>query len=129
MESRLNELSEYRLEKAKKDLERAKQVFDFQDYTLTTNRSYYAIFHAMRAVNALDGFDSKKHSGVIAHFNYEHVKNGDFPKEITKMIKAAMEIRHNSDYEDFYIVSKDTAEKQLENAEYIVSLVDAYLNK
>ena len=29
---------------------------------------------AMRAVNALDGFDSSKHSGVIAHFNQMYVK-------------------------------------------------------
>ncbi|MCD7980748.1 MAG: HEPN domain-containing protein [Clostridiales bacterium] len=38
-------------------------------YRTSMNRSYYAVFHAMRAVNVLDGFDSSKHSGVIAHFN------------------------------------------------------------
>ena len=36
----------------------------------------------MRAVNALDGFDSSKHSGVIAHFNQNYVKEGIFPKNI-----------------------------------------------
>ena len=48
------------------------------------NRSYYAIFHAIRSVNALDGFDSSKHSGVISHFNQEYVKTGMFEKNLPK---------------------------------------------
>jgi len=34
------------------------------------NRSYYGIFHTMRAVLALDKFDSKKHSGIISTFRH-----------------------------------------------------------
>jgi uncharacterized protein (UPF0332 family) len=127
MEGSLKDLSDYRLERAKEDLDRAKREFEFGDYKLAQNRSYYAVFHAMRAVNALDDYDSRKHSGVISHFNHEHVKNGDFPKEVSKMIKGAMEVRQQSDYEDFYVVSREFAEKQLQNVEYIISLIDDYL--
>lgn len=38
-------------------------------YKAAINRSYYAIFHGIRAINILDGFDASKHSSVIAHFN------------------------------------------------------------
>ena len=69
MEGSLKDLSDYRLERAKEDLGRAKREFDIGDYKLAQNRSYYAVFHAMRAVNALDDYDSRKHSGVISHFN------------------------------------------------------------
>ena len=31
------------------------------------------------------------------------------------MIKGAMEVRQQSDYEDFYVVSREFAEKQLQN--------------
>ena len=47
-------------------------------YSSAVNRAYYAIFHALRAVTALDGFDSGKHSGVIAYFNRDYIKNGIF---------------------------------------------------
>ncbi len=129
MDGSLKDLSLYRLEKAKEDLARAKREFEIGDYKLSQNRSYYAVFHAMRAVNALDNYDSRKHSGVISHFNHEHVKNGDFPKDVSKMIKGTMELRQQSDYEDFYIVSKESAEKQLENVEYIVNLIEDYLSE
>ena len=43
------------------------------------------------------------------------------------MIMNAMEIRQKSDYDDFYIISKRDAEKQVENAAYIVGLIEEYL--
>ena len=65
------------------------------------NRAYYAVFHALRAVTIRDGFDSSKHSGIIAYFNHYHVKNGDFPTEISKAIDAAYRLREKADYKDF----------------------------
>ena len=127
MDGSMKDISKYRLDRAKEDLERARRKFEEGDYVLAANRSYYSIFHAMRAVNALDGFDSKKHSGVISHFNLEYIKNGDFPKEIARMIKEAMEIQQSSDYEDFYTASQKETEKQLKNAEYIIGLVAQFL--
>jgi uncharacterized protein (UPF0332 family) len=127
MEGSIKELSQYRLSRAEEDLDTSRKLFDGGELRLSLNRSYYAIFHALRAVNALDGFDSSKHSGVIAHFNQYHVKTGDFPKNVSRMIAEAMEIRQRSDYEDFFIASKADAEKQLANAETVVSLTRQYL--
>lgn len=60
--------SKYRLEKAKEDL--ATSIIDFESghFSASIDRSYFCIFHAMRAILALDGFDSKKNSNVIAYF-------------------------------------------------------------
>ena len=63
-------------------------VIDLSGYRLAVNRSYYAVFHALRAVTALDHFDSGKHSGIIAYFNQHYVKAGIFDKEISKMIDS-----------------------------------------
>ena len=38
-------------------------------YKAAINRSYYAIFHGISAINILDGVDASKHSSVIAYFN------------------------------------------------------------
>ncbi|MBR1702400.1 MAG: HEPN domain-containing protein [Lachnospiraceae bacterium] len=57
-------------------------------YKSSINRSYYAIFHALRAVTAMDGFDSSKHSGVIAYFNKNYVKEGIFDKDIHRRNKT-----------------------------------------
>ena len=129
MDGSLKDLAKYRLEKAREDLARAKREFDADDYKLALNRSYYAIFHAIRAVNILDEFDSSKHSGVIAHFNRYHVKNNDFPSDVSKKIASAMIVRQASDYDDFFIATKKEAEKQVEVANEIVSLVENYLKE
>ena len=62
-------LSTYRLNRSKENLEAAISNHESVFYKVAINRSYYAIFHAIRAVNILDGFDASKHSSVIAHFN------------------------------------------------------------
>lgn len=61
-------LSKVRLDTAKERIRYAQEIIKIGDYKTVANRSYYAVFSAMRAVLALDGFDSKKHSGVIAQF-------------------------------------------------------------
>lgn len=52
-------LSKTRLDIAKERLSFADEILKIGDYKTVANRSYYAIFSAMRAVLALDGFDSK----------------------------------------------------------------------
>lgn len=128
MENSMIELSKYRFESSKEDLFDAKLMYENGRYKNALNRGYYAIFHAIRAVNALDGFDSSKHSGVIAHFNQEYVKTGIFSKEISKIIKEASENREKADYLDFYVASKEEAQKQLVRAEKAIELVEQYLS-
>ena len=99
------DLSRYRLQKAKEMLASAKRDMDAKDYASANNRAYYAIFHAIRAVLALDGEDYKKHSAVIARFTLNYLKPEILPREYSKLISNASLIRNRSDYEDFYICS------------------------
>ena len=102
----------------------AKQGF----YDVSANRSYYAIFHAARAVLALTGQDFRKHSGVIAFFRKEYVKTGIFETKLSDIIQDAFEIRTDCDYEDFYVVSKEDVEQQIHNAEFFFFFIEEYLN-
>lgn len=65
MEERVKELSKYGFETSLENLEDAKLMFENGRYKNALNRAYYAIFHAIRSVNTLKGFDSSKHSGVM----------------------------------------------------------------
>lgn len=125
----LSDLSKYRYERASEELDNAKVMLDSGKYKLALNRSYYSIFHGMRAVNVLDEFDSSKHSGVIAHFNQYHVKTGDFSKEASKIIRTSSEMREHADYEDFFIASRQDAEEQVEKARIFFQFITAYLQQ
>jgi hypothetical protein len=108
-------------------LEAAKGNLEIGQYKTSLNRSYYAVFHAIRAVNILDGFDASKHAGVIAHFNQYYLKTDKLDKGLSKIIKATYYLREKSDYDDFYIASKNDVEKQIKNAEIFVKAVEKYI--
>lgn len=127
MESGIIDLSKYRFDTAKSNLNTARLLYEAKDFKSSVNRSYYAIFHALRAVNILEDFDSKKHSGVIAHFNEFHVKSGHFNSDISKIIKACFLIRHDADYEDFYVITADEAAAQIKNAEAVLHQIEGFL--
>lgn len=129
MEGSITELSRYRFETGREALSDARLMYENGRYKNALNRAYYAIFHAIRAVNALTGFDSSKHSGVIAYFNQNYVKNETFPKELSKLIRLASENREKADYLDFFIASREEAEKQIQRAEQFLEYIEKYLHE
>ena len=121
-------LSKTRLLLAKERIAYADEIMKLGDYKTVANRSYYAVFSAMRSVLALDGFDSKKHSGIIAEFRKNYLKTELLPKQLSPMIDGLVEARQGSDYDDFYIISKEEVEEQLENSKKFILEVEKFLN-
>jgi uncharacterized protein (UPF0332 family) len=127
MEKKQLDLSAYRLEKAKDDLETAGSNLKNNKFSQSINRSYYAMFHAVRALPVLDSFDSKKHTGVISFFNQYYIKTGKIEAGYSRMLTAAFKIRNKSDYNDFYIVAKEDAQIQLENAKKFLKRIREFI--
>ncbi|MBN3032854.1 MAG: HEPN domain-containing protein [Candidatus Saganbacteria bacterium] len=95
-----------RLKKADETLKDAGLLAGAGSYFGAVNRLYYAAFYAARALLAVKGLDSPKHSGVIAIFNKEFVKEGIIPKDLGRILNDLFEIRTAGDYEDNKIFSK-----------------------
>lgn len=123
------QLSQYRLARAKEAYHDSETLLNQKSFASSVNRSYYAIFHALRAVTALDGFDSSKHSGVISYMNREYVKKGVFDKRLSKILDTAFRLREKADYDDFFVVSSDAAKEQLEKATEVLRMVEAHLQQ
>jgi len=127
MDKRRRDLGLYRLEKAEKCLESAIILVNADDYCSAANRSYYAIFHSIRSILALEGIDFSKHAGVMAHFQRNYVKTGVFGKEFSKILTEAFEVRSESDYDDYYVISKEEVELQIQHAQYFIEGVREYI--
>lgn len=123
------ELMQYRLNNAKERLNSAKVLLECGNYKDSIGRSYYAMFTIVRALLALEGIDYSKHAGVIAHFQKEYIKNGIFDKKYSKYLSQAFQIRNNTDYADFFIVSKQDANEQYEKAVEFCNVIEGYLLK
>lgn len=116
----------YRIKTAKADLRSARILFEAGEYKGANNRAYYSVFHAVNAVHALSGSGYKRHKDAIGFFNKEYVKNNIFPREIGRKISEVEEIRHASDYDDFYIASREETERQISVADEFIDMVEKY---
>ncbi|MCI5901403.1 MAG: HEPN domain-containing protein [Blautia sp.] len=127
MEDRQKELTIYRVEQAEESLKASKNCFDNGFYKDSINRSYYSAFYAIKAVLALGTIDFKRHKDVIAYFNKEYIATEIFPRTLGRKIGILKQIREESDYDDFYIASRDEALEQIETAEIVLQSIKGYL--
>ena len=111
---------------AKERLHSSKILLEAGSYKDSIGRSYYAMFTAVRALLAV-GQDFSKHAGVIAYFQKEYVKTGKFDKKYSKYISQAFQIRNNTDYADFFLVSLQDAKEQYDRAEEFVKVIEEFL--
>jgi uncharacterized protein (UPF0332 family) len=82
------ELAWHRLNNAKTLLNTARSLLDLDDYKSVANRSYYAVFSAMRSCLSILGKDYKKHSSVISEFRLSFVKTGRLDNNLSDIITA-----------------------------------------
>lgn len=129
MDKRQVDLSQYRLQESRDSLLVADYCLSNGLYKDSINRSYYAAFYSIKAVLALGTIDFKRHKDVIAYFNKEYVATGIFERELGRRLGTLKQLREKSDYDDFYIASKDKAEEQYKTAEIVLESVKDYLSK
>ena len=122
-------LSEVRMEKAQENLRAAKNLIAAGDDRIAATRTYYAIFHAMRSVLALDGIDRKHHSAVIAEFRLRYIKTDLLPRDLSDTISDLSNLRTESDYDDFFVVSKEEAVAALSAADAFVREIAQFLDR
>ena len=121
------ELMQYRLEMAKERLHSSEILLKDGSYKDSIGRSYYAMFTSVRALLAMEGQDFSKHAGVLAYFQKEFVKTGKFDKKYSKYISQAFQIRNNTDYADFFIVSMQDAKEQYDKAKEFLEVIEKYI--
>lgn len=117
------DLARYKLERAREEIETAKLLFDNNKFKAANNRAYYSIYYAITAVLCLEPVAFKKHKDTLGYFNKNYVHTEQFPKEIGRDISKAAKVRHASDYDEFYIASKEEASRQIETAKRLIELV------
>lgn len=121
------DLALYRLEVAKSDIKSAKILLEAGEFRGANNRAYYGIYHAVSAIHALDGNAYKRHKDALANFNKKYIKTEIFPRTLGRRIAEAEEIRHASDYDDFYIATEEEAKEQIATALELIEKIEEYI--
>ena len=122
----MKDLVLYRIQTSKDNLNSAKILYEAKEYKSSNNRAYYAIYQAINAIHALDGNVYKKHKDALANFNKKYVRTEIFDRSIGRRIAEAEEIRHASDYDDFYIATSAETLEQINLAEEFIEMIEKY---
>jgi len=129
MTENIQALVAYRLEQADESIEAARTLLDKKLIRPSVNRAYYAMFYSVLALLARGKKETSKHSGVIALFDRDFVKQGIFKKDYSRWLHDAFDLRQRSDYAAEYHSSPEEAEITLKNAERFVGEVKKVLSK
>lgn len=123
-------LAKVRMERAKELLVEAKELLDRESYKSANNRAFYAIEKSVKALLATEQIEVTTHNGGLKQFNFMFIFKGDgtFTSDDYQKIARAEQIRNASDYDDFYVASKEEARQQVESADYIVTKIETYIN-
>ena len=118
-----------RLNLAKETMRDADLLFVNGSYRGAANRIYYAVFHCMRAVLALEDVDFKKHSAVISYFRHNYIANGKLPIEFSDLIGITFDLRSDCDYDDNANPEKDDIADLLSRLGKVVEITEKYLKE
>ena len=118
-----------RLEKSADDLDTAQINYKAGKYNASANRAYYSVYHAIRAVLALDDIERKKHSGNISYFREHYIATDVFDRTYSETVKNAETLRNEADYDDMKIISAEDAYDAIEKAKRFHNAVKEYVKK
>jgi uncharacterized protein (UPF0332 family) len=93
------------------------------------NRCYYAMFYAALALLQDIGKAPTKHSGIISLFDTEYVMKGIFPRELSKDLHKAFELRQSSDYKVRPTMSEEQVKEEIDKASRFVEAVKSYFQQ
>ena len=122
------QISKIRIERAVEFYDDAVVLYNQGRFRSAASRLYFSVFHAMRAVLALDGIDRKHHSGIISEFRRLYVKTGIFDRDASNIIASLSLMRHDSDYDDYIPIEKEDLDDMLPDAKKLIDSVREYLS-
>lgn len=92
------EMIQKELESAEYDLKRAKNSLEEEDFKWAAVQSYYAMFHAAKALVLKKGYREKSHFCLLIALRELYVKSDRLNAEMVENLELCMNLRHEADY-------------------------------
>ena len=89
----------------------------------SVSRAYYAMLYATQALLTREGVPLRQPTEVIAALGKEFVLSGRFPEQQHLHLVELYALRMRADYDVFYLVSEEEAEKHMKRARMFVEHV------
>lgn len=117
------------VDKGRRSLDAANQLFASGHHDFAAARAYYAMFYLATALLALRSERFSRHSALIARFGQRFVATGGLPAEHQVSLQKAFELRGVADYEVATRVTEAQARDLLDRAARFVNDAEAWLRR
>ena len=117
------ESSRAELSLAEEELNGAELLLEAGFARVSLARTYFAVFHAARALLYASGFEPRTHGGVHHLFNLHFVKTTRFEPGASRLLARLQKYREEADYSRAFVVDGDGAREELEAARAFVETV------
>jgi uncharacterized protein (UPF0332 family) len=124
----LEDLIQYRLERAQECLDDARLLADAESWNTCVNRLYYSCFYAVSAVLVRDELSSSRHTGIRSLFNRNYVRTGVVPRDLARLYNDLFERRQESDDADFVRFQADQVRPWIPQTDAFLAHITSLLN-
>lgn len=80
------------------------------------------VFHSQRTA-----LKWQKWHWSMAYFNKTYVATERFPRELGRKLGKLQQLREKSDYDDFYLASREVAETQVKSAKMVMEEIIKFI--
>ncbi len=115
------------IRKAERGLYAATSLFEGGNFDFAVSRAYYSMFYMAEAVLLTKKLSFSKHAGVISGFNQHFIKTRIFDYKYYEMLRYAFEQRGIGDYVFQTQISRETAQKVIDDAREFLRVTKEYL--
>jgi len=115
------------IQKAENALQVAKELLSNRHYSDVVSKAYYVMFYGASALLINNDIKRSSHSGVISAFGRFFAKTGKIDPRYHRMITKAQIDRETADYDIYKVISKEVAEKRVEEAEAFLNEIRRHL--
>ncbi len=117
------------VEKGRRSLNLAKEIYKRGDYDFAVSRAYYAMFYLTEALLLTKDLSFSSHGAIIAAFGQHFVKEGLLPARLHEWLREAFDKRSIGDYSYEITITKTEVERILNQAEDFINSIEKYLSK
>ncbi|MBO4984997.1 MAG: HEPN domain-containing protein [Bacteroides sp.] len=128
-EEERNALVTLQMEKAKRFLQQANEMYDMKYWDIASNRYYYACFHAVQALLIKNGLNCRTHDGLISCFGLNFVKTGKVDSTLGSFLSRMEQLRQKGDYNCIYSVAEDEVATMRIPASQLINRIEELLSK
>ena len=129
-------MSEERIQKIQLEIEAGNESLDAVKtlmekglYRSAISRTYYGLFHYIRALLYTQGLEPKSHEGLEHLFGLHFVKAGRVDSGSAKLLARLQKYREQSDYGLVTVFTKEDVGQELSEVERFVQSIQGYLKK